>query len=123
MGGPQLLLTTIVHHHLTLTPSNESWCYADPPTPRWHTPRTLVQTQALRWTPSSTPNRTSARTGTKYRALFRSGDSSCKLARSARPTVELAPWRRRLAAAGKKKVRRLLQRLGLHGRRMARYRP
>lgn len=70
MGGPQLLLTTIVHHHLTLTPSNESWCYADPPTPRWHTPRTLVQTQALRWTPSSTPNRTSARTGTKYRALF-----------------------------------------------------
>lgn len=55
------MLTTIVHHHLTLTPSNESWCYADPPTPRWHTPRTLVQTQALRWTPSSTPNRTSAR--------------------------------------------------------------
>jgi hypothetical protein len=78
MGGSQLLLlTTIDHHHLTLTPSNESWCYADPPTPRWHTPPTLVETQALRWTPSSTPNRKSACTvrtstsaRTKYRALF-----------------------------------------------------
>lgn len=37
-----------------LDPIDESWCYADPPTPRWHTPPTLVETQALRWTPSST---------------------------------------------------------------------
>ncbi|PTB52916.1 hypothetical protein M431DRAFT_475101 [Trichoderma harzianum CBS 226.95] len=39
--------------------SIESWCNADPPTPRWHTPLTLVRGQALRWTPSSTPNRKS----------------------------------------------------------------
>ncbi|KAL7956098.1 hypothetical protein V8C34DRAFT_315961 [Trichoderma compactum] len=95
--------------------SIESWCNADPPTPRWHTPLTLVRGQALRWTPSSTPNRKSV--------LVRNKQLVCKPASSARPTVEPAPWRKRPADAGRKKVRRLLQRLGLYGRRMAGYRP
>lgn len=119
--------------------SIESWCNADPPTPRWHTPLTLVRGQALRWTPSSTPNRKSvlvrAWSRNKYRpramGLFLLRNSFapfgrqlvCKPASSARPTVEPAPWRKRPADAGRKKVRRLLQRLGLYGRRMAGYRP
>ncbi|KAL6803049.1 hypothetical protein GGI42DRAFT_19379 [Trichoderma sp. SZMC 28013] len=119
--------------------SIESWCNADPPTPRWHTPLTLVRGQALRWTPSSTPNRKSVLVRNKYRpramALFSAAAElprtiretaclqACKPASSARPTVEPAPWRKRPADAGRKKVRRLLQRLGLYGRRMAGYRP
>ncbi|KAL7948859.1 hypothetical protein V8C42DRAFT_231068 [Trichoderma barbatum] len=117
--------------------SIESWCNADPPTPRWHTPPTLVATRPCVGRPAPpqiaslysyvlglAPSTVRAM-GSFAAELLRTirETAVCKPASSARPTVEPAPWRKRPADAGRKKVRRLLQRLGLYGRRMAGYRP
>ncbi|KAL7793601.1 hypothetical protein V8C37DRAFT_378424 [Trichoderma ceciliae] len=66
IGWVALLLTTINHHHLALTPSNPGATLIHPRRAGIH-PSDPCRDQALRWTPSSTPNRKSVRTRTKYR--------------------------------------------------------
>ncbi|TFB02212.1 hypothetical protein CCMA1212_005752 [Trichoderma ghanense] len=91
----------------------ESWCNADPPTPRWHTPLlalTLVATRPCVGRPAP-PRiaelvRVRAWTRAKVSSTVRFSSLAaelprtiretavCKPASSARPTVELAPWRK-----------------------------